>query len=164
MLMSYNDNEINMESEKSLDQSDQRNICFENISQECNINIINTQKNDLCLRISEEIFDSKSFMRANSNYELILQDSKFDENIYFNITVDNKKSFGEDFCEDKLLFSSPVEFNKEILPKLPVFYPVGKELLNKEMENIDLEYSIFGKRFYCMNTYIGKIFLIGIML
>ena len=26
------------------------------------------------------------------------------------------------------------------------------------MENIDLEYSIFGKRFYCMNTYIGKIF------
>jgi len=158
MCMLYNDNEINMEPEKSLDQSDQRNICFENISQECNENIINTQKNDLCLRISEEIFDSKSFMRANSNYELILQDSKFDENINFNITVDNKKSFGEDFCEDKLLFSSPVEFNKEILPKLPVFYPVGKELLNKEMEKFD---SINWGNFYgkiSVNLDIGKIF------
>ena len=145
--MSYNENEINIEPEKSQDQSEQRNICFESISQECDENIINTKKNGL------------SFMRTNSNYELISQDSEYNENIYFNIrTVDNKKSLGEDSCEDKLLFSSPVEFNKEILPKLPVFYPVGKELLNKEMENIDLEYSIFGKRFYCMNTYIGKIF------
>lgn len=157
--MSYSDNEINMESEKSLDQSDQRNICFENISQKFDTNIINAQKNDLCLKKSEETFDPKLFMRINSNYEHISQDSKCNESIYFNIrNVDNKQSFGEDFCEDKLFFSPPVEFNKEILPKLPVFYPVGKELLNKEMENIDLEYSIFGKRFYCMNTYIGKIF------
>lgn len=159
MCMLYNDNEINMEPEKSLDQSDQRNICFENISQKFDTNIINAQKNDLCLKKSEETFDPKLFMRINSNYEHISQDSKCNESIYFNIkNVDNKQSFGEDFCEDKLFFSPPVEFNKEILPKLPVFYPVGKELLNKEMENIDLEYSIFGKRFYCMNTYIGKIF------
>ena len=53
--MSYNENEINIEPEKSQDQSEQRNICFESISQECDENIINTQKNDL------------SFMRTNSN-------------------------------------------------------------------------------------------------
>ena len=136
--MSYSDNEINMEPEKSLDQSDQRNICLENISQKCDTNIINAKKNDLCLKKSEEIFDSKSFLRINSNYEFISQDSKYNENIYFNIrNVDNKQSLDEDFCEDKLLFSSSVEFNEEILPKLPVFYQVGKELLNKEMEKFD---------------------------
>jgi hypothetical protein len=32
--MSYNENEINIEPEKSQDQSEQRNICFESISQE----------------------------------------------------------------------------------------------------------------------------------
>ena len=110
--MSYNDNEINIEPEKSLDQFDQRNIRFKNISQECDINIINIQKNDLCLRKSDVIFDSKSFMRINSNYELISQDPKYNENI---------------------LFSSLNEFNKDILPKLSVFYSIGKELLIKEI-------------------------------
>ena len=165
MLMSYSDNEINMESEKSLDQSDQRNICFENISQKFDTNIINAQKNDLCLKKSEETFDPKLFMRINSNYEHISQDSKCNESIYFNIRdVDNKQSLGEDFCEDKLFFSPPVEFNKEILPKLPVFYQVGKELLNKEVGKDDLKYSIFYGCFCFRNIYIGKIFLIGIML
>ncbi len=159
MLMSYDDNEINMESEKSLDQSDQRNICFENISQKFDTNIINAQKNDLCLKKSEETFDPKLFMRINSNYEHISQDSKCNESIYFNIrNVDNKQSFGEDFCEDKLFFSPPVEFNKEILPKLPVFYQVGKELLNKEVGKDDLKYSIFYGCFCFGNIYIGKIF------
>ena len=145
--MLYNENEINMEPEKSQDQSDQRNICFESIPQECYENIINTQKNDL------------SFMRTNSNYELISQDSEYNENIYFNIrTVDNKKSLGEDSCEDKLLFSSPVEFNKEILPKLPVFYPVGKELLNKEIEKFDLIYYFIGRSLISVSLDIGKIF------
>ena len=145
--MLYNENEINMEPEKSQDQSDQRNICFESIPQECYENIINTQKNDL------------SFMRTNSNYELISQDSEYNENIYFNIrTVDNKKSLGEDSCEDKLLFSSPVEFNKEILPKLPVFYPVGKELLNKEMEKFDLIYYFITRSLISVSLDIGKIF------
>ena len=157
--MSYSDNEINMEPEKSLDQSDQRNICLENISQKCDTNIINAKKNDLCLKKSEEIFDSKSFLRINSNYEFISQDSKYNENIYFNIrNVDNKQSLDEDFCEDKLLFSSSVEFNEEILPKLPVFYQVGKELLNKEMEKFD---SINWDNFYgniSVNLDIGKIF------
>ena len=159
MLMSYDDNEINMESEKSLDQSDQRNICFENISQKFDTNIINAQKNDLCLIKSEETFDPKLFMRINSNYEHISQDSKCNESIYFNIRdVDNKQSLGEDFCEDKLLFSSSVEFNEEILPKLPVFYPVGKELLNKEMEKFDLIYYFIGRSLISVSLDIGKIF------
>jgi hypothetical protein len=98
-------------------------------------------------------------MRTNSNYELISQDSEYNENIYFNIrTVDNKKSLGEDSCEDKLLFSSPVEFNKEILPKLPVFYPVGKELLNKEIEKFDLIYYFISRSYISVSLDIGKIF------
>ena len=51
-------------------------------------------------------------MRINSNYELISQDPKYNENI---------------------LFSSLNKFNKDILPKLSVFYPIGKELLIKEI-------------------------------
>ena len=158
--MLYYDNEINMESEKSLEQFDQRNISFENISQECDENYINMQKNDLCLKKSEKIFDSKSFMKMNSNYELISQDSKSDENIYFNIrTADNKQSLGEDFCEDNLFFSSLDESNKDILPKLSVFYPIGKELLIKEIFKTGL-YGVFFIReyLYLKKTNIGKIF------
>ena len=158
--MLYYDNEINMESEKSLEQFDQRNISFENISQECDENYINMQKNDLCLKKSEQIFDSKSFMKMNSNYELISQDSKSDENIYFNIrTADNKQSLGEDFCEDNLFFSSLNESNKDILPKLSVFYPIGKELLIKEIFKTGL-YGVFFIReyLYLKKTNIGKIF------
>ena len=160
-MLNY-DNEIGMESEKSLEQFDQRNISFENISQECGENYINAQKNDLCLKKSEKIFDSKSFMKMNSNYELISQDSKSYENIYFNIrTVDNKQSLEEDFCEDNLLFSSLDESNKDkdILPKLSVFYPIGKELLIKEIFKTGLYGVFFIREFlYLKKTNIGKIF------
>ena len=127
MLMSYRDNEINMESEKSLDQSDQRNICFENISQKFDTNIINAQKNDLCLKKSEETFDPKLFMRINSNYEHISQDSKCNESIYFNIrNVDNKQSFGEDFCEDKLFFLHPLNLIKRFYQSYQYFIQLEK--------------------------------------